>query len=77
MNRRNIITIIISVAIFIFAAALIYRYFIPPPKDASIKVEVPRPVTTTFDQNKLDTLKSLRDFTPDITPNFPDKSRVF
>jgi LPS O-antigen subunit length determinant protein (WzzB/FepE family) len=69
MKKRDIITIIIAVVIFIVAAGLIYRYFVPPPKDSGIKVEVPRPVSPTFNQDQLNTLKNdVKDFSPDLTP---------
>ncbi len=69
MKKRDVITLIISVIILLIASAFIYRYFVPPAKDNGVKVEVPRPVKSTFDQAQLGTLKNnVKDFTPDITP---------
>lgn len=77
MKRRDIITIVIAIVIFIITAGVIYRYFVPPPKNSGITVEIPRPVVTDFSQDQLQTLHSLTDFTQDINPNFPDKPRIF
>ncbi len=69
MKKRDIITLIISVIIFIVAAGLVYRYIVPPPKDTGIKVEVPHPVDPTFNSDQLNTLKNdVKDFSPDLTP---------
>lgn len=69
MKKRDIITLIISVVIFIVAAGLAYRYFVPPPKDSGIKVEIPHPVESTFSQDQINTLKNdVKDFSPDLTP---------
>ena len=69
MKKRDIITIIISVVIFIVAAGLAYRYFVPPPKNSGIQVEVPHPVDSSFNQDQLNTLKNnVQDFSPDLTP---------
>ncbi len=69
MKKRDIITLIVSVVILLIAGALIYRYFVPPSQNNGVQVVVPRAVQTTFDQQKLDTLKNdVTDFTPDITP---------
>ena len=69
MKKRDIITLIISVVILLIAAALLYRYFVPPARNSGVQVEVPRPVETSFDKASIDTLKNnTRDFTPDITP---------
>lgn len=69
MKRRDVITLIVSIVILLVAAALLYRYFVPPAKNNGVEVEVPRPVETTFNKDQLDTLKNnVRDFTPDINP---------
>lgn len=69
MKKKDIITIVISVIIFIVAGALIYRYFVPPPKDSGIKVVIPRPVDPNFNQDQLNVLKNdVKDFSPDLTP---------
>jgi hypothetical protein len=69
MKKRDIITIIISVVIFIVAAGLAYRYFVPPPQNSGIQVEIPHPVDPNFNQDQLNTLKNdVQDFSPDLTP---------
>ena len=69
MKKKDIIILIISVVIFIVVIGLIYRYFVPPAKDTGIKVEVPHPVTPTFNQDQLHTLKNdVKDYSQDITP---------
>ena len=69
MKKKDIITIVISVVVFIVAIAFIYRYFVPPAKDTGIKVTVPHPVTPTFNQDQLKTLKTdVTDYSQDLTP---------
>lgn len=69
MKKRDITLLIIAVIIFIITLGLIYRYIIPPPKDSGITVIVPHPVSPTFNQQDLDTLKTQTvDFSADITP---------
>lgn len=69
MKKKDIITIIISVIVLIVAVGLIYRYFVPPPKDSGIQVEVPHPADPTFNQEQLKVLKDdVRDFSQDLTP---------
>lgn len=69
MKKRDIVSLIISVIILLVAGALMYRYFVPPAKDNGVKVEVPRPVETSFSQDRISELKNkTKDFTPDITP---------
>jgi len=69
MKRKEILTIIISVAVVIMLLAFVYRYFVPAAKDSGIQVEVPRPVTPTFNQDQLNTLKNdVKDFSQDLTP---------
>lgn len=79
MKKRDIAAIVIAVVIFVVAAGLVYRYFAPPTKDSQVKVTVPHQVSPDFDNGQLQDLgnPSLHDYTPDITPNFPDKSKVF
>lgn len=79
MKRKDILVVLGSVAILVIAAALIYRYFAPPSNDASVVVVIPHKVTPDFNQKQLDELKdpALHDYTPDITPSFPDKPKVF
>lgn len=69
MKKKDIITIVISVVVFIIALGFIYRYFVPPSKDSGIKVEVPHPVDPTFDQDQLKTLRNdVKDYSQDLTP---------
>ncbi|MBI2798144.1 hypothetical protein HYX70_02450 [Candidatus Saccharibacteria bacterium] len=69
MKKKDIITLIIAVVIFIIALALLYRYIVPPPKNSGVMVEVPHPVEPTFNQGQLNTLKKdTTDFTQDLTP---------
>ncbi len=69
MPKKNIITIVISVVIFIVALAFIYRYFVPAPKNSGIMVEVPHPVDPTFNQEQLNTLKNdVKDYSQNLTP---------
>ncbi len=69
MKRNDIIKLSLSVAALIVVLAFAYRYFVPAPKNSGIQVEVPRPVTPTFDQDQLNTLKrEVKDFSQDLTP---------
>lgn len=69
MKRKDIITLIISVAVIIVVLALVYRYFVPAAKDSGVMVEVPHPVAPTFNQDQLNTLKNdVKDFSQDLTP---------
>lgn len=69
MKRKDIITISVAVAIIIIVLALVYRYFVPASKDSGVMVEVPHPVTPTFNQEQLNTLKNdVKDFSQDLTP---------
>ena len=79
MKRRDIISITFAVIVFVISAGLIYRYFAPPTADNSIKVTVPHKVDPTFDSNQIIQLTNpaLQDYTPDITPNFTNKTTLF
>ncbi len=79
MKRRDVIVITVSVIIFVFAAGLIYRYFAPPTADKSVQLTVPRKVNPVFSQSDIQELTNpaLKDYTPDITPNFSDKQNLF
>jgi uncharacterized protein YxeA len=69
MQKKNIITIVISVVILIVALAFIYRYLVPAPKNSGIMVEVPYTVVPTFNQEQLDTLKrDVKDYSQNLTP---------
>lgn len=69
MKRKDIITIVISVVIIVIIIGLVYRYIVPPPADTGVKVEVPRPVVPTFNQDQLKTLKNdVKDYSQDIAP---------
>ncbi|MEI8073057.1 MAG: hypothetical protein WCH00_03135 [Candidatus Saccharibacteria bacterium] len=69
MKRKNIITIVTSVAVFIVLLALIYRYLVPPSKNSGVMVTVPHPVNPTFNQDQLNVLKSsVKDYSQDLTP---------
>lgn len=79
MKKKDIITLIVSIVIFMVAGVLIYRFIVPPPKDTGIKVIIPRPVKTSFDSEIIKILrdkeKGVTDFTPSIDPdpNAPKK----
>ena len=79
MKKRDIISIVFAVIVFVIAGGLIYRYFAPPTADKSIKVIVPHKVDPNFDQSQISQLSNpaLQDYTPDITPNFSDKKTLF
>lgn len=69
MKRKDLITIIVSVVIFVVLIGIGYRYLVPAPKDSGIKVEVPHPVNPNFNQEQLNTLKTeVKDFSQDLTP---------
>jgi len=69
MRKRNIITIIISVAFFIIAVALLYRYLAPPSPGSGVKVSVPAPVDPTFNQEQLNVLQNdVIDYNVDVDP---------
>ena len=73
MKRKDIISLVVAIAIFMVAAGVIYRYVVPPPKNTGIKVEVPRKVVPEFDMatvnNDLKNKDVVQDFTPDINPD--------
>ena len=79
MKKKDIISLIVACVIFVFVLAMIYRFFFPATKDDSIKVIVPRPIETTFNESDVNNLNNpnLVDPTPDLTPNFEDKQKVF
>lgn len=69
MKRRDIITIIVSVVIFIIAAALLYRYLAPPTQGSGVKVIIPHPVDPNFNQEQLNVLKNdVTDYSQNIAP---------
>jgi len=75
MKPRDIVIIIISLIIIIISGIILYSNFAPVPKDSGIMVEIPRKVESSFNQEKLQTLKSLTDYTIDlgqVTPQ-PEK----
>lgn len=73
MKKKDIITLVIAIAIFMVAGGVIYRYLVPPSKNTGIKVEVPRPVVPEFDtatiEGVLKNKDQVQDFTPDISPD--------
>jgi len=79
MKRRDIISIAFAVIVFVIAGGLMYRYFAPPTADKSIKVTVPHKIDTQFNASQIIQLSNpaLQDYTPDITPNFSDKTTLF
>ncbi len=68
MNKKTITTIIISIAIFVLAGALIYRYIIPPAKGSGVQVTIPHPVNPNFNQEAIDTLKKAKFYDVNIKP---------
>ncbi len=75
MKPRDIVIIIICLIIIIISGIILYSNFAPVPKDSGITVEIPRKVDPNFNQEKLQTLKALTDYTIDlgqVTPE-PDK----
>jgi len=69
MKKKDIIIIVISVVIVVAIAGLVYRYLIPPSSNTGVQVEVPRPVSPTFNQEQLNTLKNdVKDYSQDLTP---------
>ncbi|MSR89612.1 hypothetical protein EXS53_01635 [Patescibacteria group bacterium] len=69
MKRKNIITIIVSVVIFVLAVALLYRYLAPPTKDSNIKYTVPHPVNPNFNADQLKVLNGdVVDYSQNIKP---------
>lgn len=82
MKKKDIITLVISIAIFMVAGGFIYRYMAPPPKNTGIKVIIPHKVTTTFDTETIKLLRDPEKGVTDFTPSFdPDpnakKDRIF
>lgn len=82
MNKKNTIIIISTTAVVIAASALIYSYIAPPSKGTGITVEVPHPVTPTFNQAQLDILKNkVVDYSQNISPaatsSSPNNSNSF
>jgi len=76
MRKKNIITIAVSVAIFLVAAALLYRYLFPPTSNSGIKYEAPHPVNPNFNQTQLEVLKSKKDYTQNIKPQSSLESHI-
>jgi hypothetical protein len=69
MNKKNVISIAISAAVFVAVAALLYRYFAPPTAGTGIKVLVPAPVNPNFNQEQLKVLKEdTVDYNQNISP---------
>jgi hypothetical protein len=69
MNNKNKILIVSSVVLVLLALALLYRYLAPPTQGSGIMVVVPHPVSPTFNQEQLNTLKNETvDFSQNITP---------
>lgn len=73
MKKKDIVSLVVAIAIFMVAAGVIYRYIVPPPQNTGIKVEVPRKVVPEFDvatiNNVLRNKDVVQDFTPDISPD--------
>ena len=70
MNKKSIISIAISAAVFVAVVALLYRYFLPPTAGSGIKVEVPAPVNPNFNQEQLKVLKEdTIDYSQNISPS--------
>lgn len=75
MKKRDITIIIVSVVIFIIAAALLYRYLAPPTQGSGVKVIIPHPVDSNFNQEQLNVLKDdVVDYSQNITPADSSKS---
>ena len=69
MKKKDIVIIVVSVGIFIVAAALLYRYFAPPTQGSGIKVIIPHPVDPNFNQEQLNVLKNdVTDYSQNIAP---------
>lgn len=67
MRKKDLITIVVVVALIVVGGALLYRY-IYPPTSSGITYEAPHPVNPSFNQTQLDALKARTDYTPNITP---------
>lgn len=69
MKKKNVVLIVSSVIVVLLALALLYRYIVPPSKGTGIMVVVPHPVSPTFNQEQLNTLKNdTVDYSQNITP---------
>ncbi len=83
MKRRDMIGLVVAIAIFVAAGVLLYSQLAPAPQDSGIKVSVPRPVKIPLDQastskptaaDKLKDIKLLNDYsTPQKCIDKPDK----
>ena len=83
MKRRDMIGLVIAIAIFVAAGVLLYSQVAPAPQDSGIKVNVPRPVRIPLDQasstrpsssDKLKDIKLLNDYsTPQKCIDKPEK----
>lgn len=66
MKRRDLIGILIAVAIFSLIGVLLYTQLAPAPKNTEIKVVVPAkvvlPLQSDEDKKKLSDLKALEDY---------------
>lgn len=69
MKRRDIMITIVSVIVFVVAAALLYRYLAPPTKGSGVQYTVPHPVDPNFNQDQLKVLKNdVVDYGQNINP---------
>lgn len=69
MKKKNIVMIVVLVTVFAVILALSYRYIFPPSPDSQVKVSIPHPVNSEFDQKQLDTLRNnVVDFSQNINP---------
>lgn len=83
MKKRDMIGLVIAIAIFVAAGVLLYSQLAPAPKNSDIKVSIPNPVKVPLDESdtsqpkaatKLDELKKLSDYsTPQKCIDAPEK----
>ena len=74
MRRKNIITIASSAIVFVIAVALLYRYLVPAPQGSGVMVIIPHLVNPVFNQVQLDALKSVNDYSQNISSSTLDGS---
>lgn len=75
MKPRDIVIIVICVIIILVSGIILYSNFAPVPKDSGITVEIPHPVEPDFNQEQLQKLKGLTDYTLDLGEVSPDANK--
>lgn len=75
MKPRDIVIIVICVIIILVSGIILYSNFAPVPKDSGIMVEIPYPVNPEFNQEQLQKLKGLTDYTIDLGQVNPDANK--